>query len=274
MKSLGCSSIFVQNEELINKTFLYDLHSFEVVVEHRLGGIGDGAFETIITHSHISGNSLVAMKKIVFDENDDDDDEPNAPQSSVSMLGIFDTFSGEVRSQSGLIMGAISTKCIKIHLMKDERTILVPVYEDREKRLVIHFFQECNRSSPMIDQIKSVDLSLQGSSTAFDLLLQENHVVWYSHNNFISVWALQSSDGDAVEPLWTKEKSYLTKTSIPAVSVTSFDLSYPHLLVGGSDGRCQVWRIGPDKEKLLRILEHDIDSGHNVGNIETNSEKI
>ena len=47
------------------------------------------------------------------------------------------------------------------------------------------------------------------------------------------------------------------------MSISCFDLSWPHMLIGGSDGRCQVWHC--DTDRLVRTLEHHIDSGHNVG---------
>ena len=70
------------------------------------------------------------------------------------------------------------------------------------------------------------------------------------------VWDLQAGDC-----LWSRR--IITKTSIPAVRLTSLALSQPYLAVGASDGTCQLWDVV--KDSLLRTIEHERGYGKNMG---------
>ena len=96
-------------------------------------------------------------------------------------------------------------------------------------------------------------------------LLKKDFLVWASTVSCrkVLVWDLRSDLSVEVEPVWSKFTSELTSNTWLCPRLSSFDLDWPHLLVGGWNGRCGVWDCQEDVK--IRDLEHDIDSGNNVG---------
>ena len=86
--------------------------------------------------------------------------------------------------------------------------------------------------------------------------LKDQFVVSVVSPKHCYVWDHKS--GDCV---WRRK--LITRTSIPAVTLTSLAFSHPHLAVGSSDGTCQLWDVVEDS--LIRTIEHEKDSGLNMG---------
>jgi len=209
-----------------------------------------------VLHSCIQGSSMVVQM---------------APriEDDLSDLSILEYYSYDdprssynLKARSELIAGDIS-ESIKITFFK--QTISIPVYSDDNSKIQIHKYSINGELIEEAGVIALVLPQMRNPDVRFEILMQPKHFVWYSFSKMMCVWDIDQSSLSSIEllPVWSKDKSLLTKVSIPPTAVTSFDLCYPHLLVGGSDGRCQVWDC--EKDKLIRMLEHDIDSGHNVG---------
>jgi len=211
-----------------------------------------------VLHSSIKGSSMVVQMAPRIEDD----------LSDISILEYYSyddaRSSYNIKARSELIAGEIS-ESIKIAFF--EKTISLPVYSDDNSKIKIYKFSINGEEIEEGGVIILVMPQVRDPDVRFEILMQPMHFVWYSFSKMMCVWDvdLSSSSNFSLEllPVWSKDKSLLTKVSVPPTAVTSFDFCYPHLLVGGSDGRCQVWDC--EKDTLVRILEHDIDSGHNVG---------
>merc|ERR1712241_1648535 len=54
-----------------------------------------------------------------------------------------------------------------------------------------------------------------------------------------------------------------TTTTIPPVRFTSLAFNHPHIILGSSDGRAEIWDVVTDT--IIRTIHHEKDSGLNVG---------
>merc|ERR1719219_1759821 len=87
------------------------------------------------------------------------------------------------------------------------------------------------------------------------LRLETQYLAALVSNTHCSVWNHQTG-----HLVWTRQ--IITRTSIPPVRASCLALSHPHLLVGCSHGRAELWDV--EKDCLLRRLEHPLDSGLNM----------
>ena len=245
IKSFDCGSIFVHDEELLHGKHVHDLFTGK---RHILNSSNTFAgFE--ITQSCVQ-NGILAVLREPMDLDPHEDEIVEFPQVAVLETYSFsddshqDMTDCKLKSQSNLIPNTLS-RHIKIKLF-DQKILVVTKNEDHEEILNVFIF---TITGPHIKQSSKLNLVLPANmlntSGVFDLLLQEHHMVWYTHNCFLCVWAL-GPDGanadDLIAPSFVVASAQLTRTAVPPVSVTAFDLSWPHLLVGGSDGRAQVFQ--------------------------------
>ena len=262
IKSQDCSLVFVHEDGIFKKTYIHDLHNgshLNVLINSFPG------FSVI--HSHLNSGVLAVLRQRP-DDNDDDDDD-GIVLGGVSILETYSLYKNQYYSrtaESALMIG--QDKCLenalKIQLIDDNSRLLVPVYEDDVRTLKLFSFQISGRQILEESVIRLSVPLVPGvlMPQRFEILLQRDHIVWHWLSECVCVWNVRNrvaTDHSALEPSWNKDISCVTKVRIPPVTVSSLELSWPHLLLGGSDGLCQVWDC--DQDTLLRTLEHDIDSG-------------
>jgi len=250
IKTMDANSLLMIEEDVFDRAQgkVYQIRTGETVIVHFTQ---HHSFQVL--HSCIEDSSMVVQMV------------PHIDVSDVSILEYYSyddpSSSYNLKARSELIAGDIS-ESIKITLYK--QTISIPVYSDDNTKIKIHKYsingeliEEAGVITLVLPQIRNPDVR-------FEILMKSRHFFWYSISK-MCVWQIDQSSFSNLEllPVWSKDKFSMSKVRIPATTVTSFDLCYPHLLVGGRDGRCQVWNCKSDT--LVRMLEHDIDSYHHVG---------
>ena len=245
VKSFDCGSIFVHDEELLHGRHVHDLFTGK---RHIVNSSNTFAgFE--ITQSCVQ-NGVLAVLREPMDLDPHEDEIVEFPQVAVLETYTFSDYSHQditdckLKSQSNLIPNTLS-RHIKIKLF-DQKILVVTKNEDHEEILNVFIFTITGSNIKQSSKLNLVlPANMYNMSGVFDLLIQEHHMVWYTHNCFLCVWALGSDAANAddlIAPSFVLASAQLTRTAVPPVSVTAFDLSWPHLLVGGSDGRAQVFQ--------------------------------
>jgi len=259
IQDLDCSSIFVHDEEMLNKTFIQDLHSG---IQSSLHLNTYPGFR--INHSSICAGR-VALLREPMDDDDDEDPEVN-PALNVAVIEVYsakgNTFA-QLEAQSNLLPN-LRGRIVNMRMF-DQTIITV---HTSVPHLKVNFFTIRDKS---IEVTRQLSLSFDPESPflfttkRFVVMLKKDFLVWASSVSCrkLLVWDLRSDLSNELEPVWSKFTSELTSSTFPPVAVSSFDLEWPHLLVGGSNGRCGIWDCHEDVK--ICDLEHDIDSGNNVG---------
>ena len=260
IQDMDCSSIFVHDEEMLNKTFIQDLHS----------GIQSSSQPSTYPGFRISHSSIctgrVALLREPLDEEDGDDDPEVNPALNVAIIEVYSAKGNQfshLEAQSNLLPNMRG----RTVTMKMFDQSITTVYTS-DPHLKVDFFTIQDKT---IEITRQLSLSFDPESPflfttkRFVTLLKKDFLVWASTVSCrkVLVWDLRSDLSVEVEPAWSKFTSELTSSTFPPVSVSSFDLAWPHIFVGGSNGRCGVWDCQEDVK--IRDLEHDIDSGNNVG---------
>jgi len=260
IQDLDCSSIFVHDEEMLNKTFIQDLHSG---IQSSLQPSTYPGFR--INHSSICAGR-VALLREPMDDDDDDEDPVINPALNVAVIEVYsakgNTFA-QLEAQSNLLPN-IKGRIVNMRMF--DQTIVTVHTSD--PHLKVNFFTIRDKN---VEVTRQLSLSFDPQSPflfttkRFVVMLKKDFLIWASSVSCrkLLVWDLRRDLSHELEPVWSKFTSELTSSTFPPVAVSSFDLSWPHLLVGGSNGRCGVWDCHEDVK--IRDLEHDIDSGNNVG---------
>ena len=253
IKASDCSSVFVHEEGIFNKTYIHDLHS---------GAQNKVVFSTYpgfsVTHCHLEDGVLAVLR-----QPKDNDEEEDAVFQEISVLETYKQSFNQyfyMSAQSNIIPKSL-TAAIKIQLVDNAGRIFVPVKDDANLGVKLYIYQIIGKQIEE-SSVRSLTFPCCKGQlpSRFETLLQSKFLVWHFNAEYICVWSLQSDDS---LPCWSKDSSAVTRVRIPPVTISCFDLSWPWMLIGGSDGRCQVWQC--EQDRLVRTLEHHIDSGHNVG---------
>ena len=265
IQSMDCSSIFVHDEEMLNKTFIHDLHT-----GHQSSAQPRTYPGFRISHSSICAGSVALLREPL---DDDEDDADLNPALNVIVLEVYSSNKGlgsfvKLEAQSNLLPN-MRNKIVNMKLFVCNDNATMTTIHMSDPHLKVTFFKAFPDKSILV--MKELTLSFDPQSpylytaNRFVVMLKKDFLVWAStvHCKKLLVWDLRGDSDVEVEPVWVKSTSDLTSTTFPPVSVSSFDLAWPHLLVGGSDGRCGVWDC--QKDVKIRDIEHDIDSGNNVG---------
>ena len=260
IQDMDCSSIFVHDEEMLNKTFIQDLHS----------GVQSSSQPSTypgfrISHCSICAGRVALLREPLDDEDQDDDPELN-PALNVAIIEVYSAKGNQfshLEAQSNLLPN-MRGRIVTMKMFDQSITTV----DTSDPHLRVNFFTIRDKN---IEITRQLSLSFDPESPflfttkRFVTLLKKDFLVWASTVSCrkVLVWDLRRDLSVEMEPVWSKFTTELTSSTFPPVAVSSFDLTWPHIFVGGSNGRCGVWDCQDDVK--IRDLEHDIDSGNNVG---------
>jgi len=79
----------------------------------------------------------------------------------------------------------------------------------------------------------------------------------------IDIWNLTKTNAESKNAELVWEKEVITGKSFPAINCSALDFDFPYVLVGKSNGRCDIWHM--QENILLRTIEHGLETGLHMG---------
>ena len=211
----------------------------------------------------IVDDSLAVLRYTLndLDEDDDDDqeDEDRRGRLEFYLLELFKMSSQQYERvlRSTFISSSQHGICSQVKLVNGCSSLLLLSILNR--RVIITTYEKSEEISMLCETsmrqlAPEAGLVVRLSRSVFRL--EEQHLASLVSSQHCQVW--DHHTGDCV---WSKR--ILTTTTFPPVRLTSLAFTYPHIIVGSSDGKAEIWDVVTDT--ILRIINHERDSGLNVG---------
>ena len=210
-------------------------------------------------HADIVDDSLAVLRYIqnVIDD-EADDQEDGGGRLEYYNLGVFKISAQHCKrvQRRGLISSRRHGTCSQVKLVNScnsllllgilDRRVMITTYEMSEDTSILH---ETSRR-----QLQQTDVRL--SRPVFRL--EEQYLASLVSSQHCQVWDHRSGDS-----IWSRTILSSRITRFPPASLTSLAFSHPHIIVGSSEGKAEIWNVMTDS--LIRTIHHEKDSGLNVG---------
>jgi len=152
--------------------------------------------------------------------------------------------------------------CVKVKLALDTVLLLSIKKENLIMHGIVNIFTADEEKLVPCGQI-FCSLPENAFSEKLSLLNSKHFITCRPGRRFVDIWDLTKIEKSTkkAEMIW--EKEVINSKSIPMEKCSAIAFSMPHLLVGKSNGRCDIWNVLDNC--ILRSLEHGLETGLNMG---------
>jgi len=151
--------------------------------------------------------------------------------------------------------------CVKVKLSKDMVLLLSMKKENLIMQGVVNIFRIDEEKLVQSGQIFCA-LPENAFSEKLSLLNRKYFITCRPGRRFVDIWDLNKVEKSRNEAEMIWEREVINTKSIPMVKCSAIEFSLPHLLVGKSNGRCDIWNILDNC--IIRTLEHGLETGLNM----------
>ena len=214
-------------------------------------------------------DSLAVLRYTLNDRDEEDDDDDDQEEGDeAGRLEFYQVELFKISSQnckraqrSTFICSSQHGICTQVKLVNNCSSLLLLGILNR--RVVITTFEKSFEDIPhltllhqtSVRQLEAEDGQVVRLSRSV-FRLQEKYLASLVSSQHCQVWNHQTGDS-----VWSRR--IIRSTTIPPVRLTSLALTHPHLIVGSSEGKAEIWDLETDT--IIRTIHHERDSGLNVG---------
>jgi len=168
----------------------------------------------------------------------------------------------KLREQSVSIAESNIGICVKVKLALDNILLLSIKKENLIMQGIVNIFTTDEEKLVPCGQILC-SLPENAFSEKLSLLNSKHFIACRPGRRFVDIWDLTKIENSTnkAEMIW--EKEVINSKSIPMEKCSAIAFSKPHIFIGKSNGRCDIWNILEDC--VLRSLEHGLETGLNMG---------
>jgi len=258
IRSMDSQSIFIHDE---GEFYPSQIFNIETKTQHKL--INDTYDMFSIKSSDVCNCQLVVLRESDIHLNGTSEMFyvietymiPTSEEKSTSLAC-------KLKEQSDSFAESVIGICVKVKLALDTVLLLSIKKENQIMHATVNIFTTAEEKLVSSGQIFCA-LPENAFSEKLSLLNNKHFITCRPGRRFVDIWDLNKIDEytKKAEMIW--EKEVINSKSIPIEKCSAIAFSFPHLLVGKSNGRCDIWNTHDDC--IIRSLEHGLETGLNMG---------